>query len=73
MREPAAWLADRMSSPARGTWIEMLPHGGSGQGRQVVPRPEGCELKLAALDAEEVTGLPDMDALQKEIDRQQEG
>ena len=30
----------------------MLPHGGSGQGRQVVPRPEGCELKLAALDAE---------------------
>ena len=63
----------RMSSPARGTWIEMLPHGGSGQGRQVVPRPEGCELKLAALDAEEVTGLPDMDALQKEIDRQQEG
>ena len=28
---------------------------------------------LEALDAEEVTGLPDMDALQKEIDRQQEG
>lgn len=27
---------------------------------------------LEALDAEEVTGLPDMDALQKEIDRQQE-
>lgn len=27
---------------------------------------------LQALDAEEVTGLPDMDALQKEIDRQQE-
>ena len=28
---------------------------------------------LEALDAEEVTGLPDMDALQKEIDRQQGG
>lgn len=28
---------------------------------------------LAALDAEEVTGLPDMKALQKEIDRKQEG
>ena len=28
---------------------------------------------LEALDAEEVTGLPDMEALQKEIDRQQGG
>lgn len=45
----------------------------SGKARNVVPRPEGCELKLAALDAEEVAGLPDMDALQKEIDRRQEG
>ena len=28
---------------------------------------------LEALDAEEVTGLPDMNALKKEIDRQQGG